>query len=180
MDYTPDEALSALIKVRDAFENAGVPVLLTGSTLLGIYRQKEILGYPELAFPYSDWNEDVAAKILSNLKYEVQHNETTVPFALLIFDIGKVHIEVQPIYILGDLAYKNLTEDKCLTWPKYMYAKENWGSLEFGGVKWNIPGDVENWMIHYYGTDWKVPDGNWGWGKASNIMYLKNSLSKEK
>lgn len=160
--------MNDLLTIKELFEEAKIPFLLTGSTLLGIYRDKNPLGLIEIAV----LRKDLTKKKLNALKklypFEMRGSGTMVDISIMDFDFVR-RIEVQPIYFLGAWAYKNLRDSECLIWPKHMY--EKWDMLEWEGQTWNIPSDVEKWLTFYYG-DWKSPNGSWNWAKASNYRRL--------
>lgn len=45
------------------------------------------------------------------------------------------------------------------TVPKHHF--EKLGSIEFYGVTFNIPSDVEDYLKHHYGGDWRTPKKGW-------------------
>lgn len=43
--------------------------------------------------------------------------------------------------------------------PKHFF--EELGTIEFYGMSFNIPSDVELYLIHHYGKDWRTPKREW-------------------
>lgn len=162
-----NQAEETMLELKEFLDKIELPFLLTASTLLGIYRDKTTLGRVEFSFLIKDFTPKKQKKLFKNGKFKKRASEN--PLFTIIDYHGKELIEIQPIYQIGDICYKNLSEDDCLVWPSYLY--ENWKKIEFIGVEWNMPSDPEKWLEIYY-NDWKTPRDKVDWQKAPNYKML--------
>ena len=67
------------------------------------------------------------------------------------------------INLTNNILKKNVTLLK-LTVPKKFF--ENLKTINFYGIKTNIPADIEKYLIFKYGKNWRIPDKKWLWKKT--------------
>ena len=61
-------------------------------------------------------------------------------------------------------------------WTIPMHYFEQLGSMEFYGMTFNIPNNLEEYLKFHYGQDWKIPKKEWTWWEDdSAIRVFKNS-----
>jgi len=66
-----------------------------------------------------------------------------------------------------------------VTVPKHYFEKLS--IIEFYGMKFNTPSDIEKYLEYRYGSDWKIPIKKWIWYKddgAVNLNWIGKKSSK--
>lgn len=161
LDY--DVLFKNLCDLEKQLNEAKIRWCLTASTLLGIYRdQRPIGGIQEIDYMAEDVNEkniDVIGK-----KGSDGESEHTIWY----FERDGGKVEVQGVYFIGDVAYKNLVDNRALIFPREVYGK--FKTKQWHDREWPIPEDTEKWLETYYG-DWQA-EHDFNWSHAKNLKYL--------
>lgn len=163
--------LPTLITVKKQLETLGLKPILIASTLLGIYRDKQLLGMPELAYLYEDWKDEYLGRWreIAGHPIGISKNDSLEPNCIFNTEEDGVYVEIHCIYRYGNKAYVNLTTDNCLVWPRRHF--DNLQEIEFADEKWYAPSDIENYLKRQYG-DWRTPQTS-SWYNAPNRRRLR-------
>ena len=149
-----------LCELGDILDKAKIRWCLTASTLLGVYRDGfPIGGIQEIDYLVEDVteeNKETVGKMTSS--GESEHTIWT-------FKDGEEKVEVQGVYFIGDVAYKNLVDNRTLIFPRECYG--TFKTKEWHGKEWPIPEDTPKWLESYYG-DWQKPQ-SFNWNAAKNL-----------
>lgn len=164
-----------MLDLEKIMDNLKVPWCLTASTLLGVYRDNQpIGGIQEIDYLADFMTDDKYATVQKLPEYggysdgEKDLSKQTIWY----FDKDGARIEVQAVYFVGDVAYKNLVGNDCLIYPKDCYGK--FKTKVWQNTEWPIPEDTEKWLETYYG-DWKVKS-DFNWNAAKNRKTLGDVL----
>ena len=57
--------------------------------------------------------------------------------------------------------------------PKHHFEKLE--TVDFYGIKFTIPSDVENYLECRYGKDWRIPKKEWKWWVEGAMPSLKSA-----
>lgn len=153
-----------------------VPFVLVCGTLLGLVREKQLIA-KDKDIDVAIWEEDLTEEALKGIK-ESEHfgHDTGGEYGRgqMNFEKDGIHFDIFVIHKKGDKAFFNPGGDKCLVWDYNVLDKSKWKSFEYLGRKWNVPAKPLKFLDSYYGKNWRIPDDNWGWHGASNLMILKD------
>ena len=47
-----------------------------------------------------------------------------------------------------------------------------WGTIEFYGMTFCIPSDVEDYLKYHYGESWRIPQKNWDWERDDGELKI--------
>ena len=164
-----------MLKWREILDTLDIPFYLNQSTAFGIYRDGENFENNrslDLGVLGSDLSIDLINEltITGHVSSEQSH-EREVKFGLRYFE--DAFVELQPVFFKNGKAFYNLHADLCLWWPEEYLLKEKWGKITYLGLEWNIPGQIEKYLAHYYG-DWKTPKDSWSWtSESKNLVTYK-------
>ncbi len=154
----PSHAPEILQEGCEALNKSQVKYCLMNGTLLGLYRDKQLIAH--------DRNLDVAV-----LEYE-DLNTILFNFFVAGFSIGRYAIRYgkpQQIVFYKDkvvfdiIFYKQHGEDIYSFGEKDLYFKHdlkhftNLQHLDFKGFSYPIPFNTERWLASTYGNNWKIP-----------------------
>jgi lipopolysaccharide cholinephosphotransferase len=65
-----------------------------------------------------------------------------------------------------------------ITTPKHYF--ENLGTIEFYGLTFNIPSDVEAYLKYHYGEDWKTPRKKWRWLEDDKARPIRAPVTSDR
>jgi hypothetical protein len=166
-----------IIQVRKILEKGNLPFSLMASTLLGIYRDGEPIGNYEFALRARDVNAEKMEKLKDLVNYGIRTSDSGIAIIDLPgFSENNNNLELHLIYFKNDYAYHNLSGDDCLVWPRKIW--EKWDKINWRGLEWNTPSDVEKYLEIYYGKTWREPR-SFSWHTAPNhfkLTEVKNNL----
>lgn len=166
--------LHRIIQAKKVMDEAKIPFCLMASTLLGIYRDGEPKGP---IYEFAALASDITKTRIARLeKLWPQNSKRRSETGLAILDLSGLsennnNFEVHLVYFKNGYGFHNLSSNECLVWPEYIWKKENWGKITWEGLEWNTPGDIENYLLQYYGKDWKTPQ-QFNWSHAPNKRFL--------
>ena len=146
-------------------KDLNIPYCLADGTLLGVYRDKKLIPH--------DTDIDISVVLPVNVDSIIRK------FTKHGFKIGRLPVaygQVQQVVFyknetLFDIIFYQKVGDKVLNFCEkdfyFMHDAhhyENYDKVEFEGFEFSIPQDVEGWLAHTYGDDWKFPKpkpANW-------------------
>ena len=171
----------AFLRGTQVLEDLGVDYVLCGGTLLGLYRGGEFLEHD------GDVDVDVLAEDIGSPKEFLKRLQSKVSptqgfvgyrenyFTITYTDIAEneVKFDIFMVFKDKDTRYRLFPNETRLVWPKHHYIKKDWGELEYEGKKYKIPADVEDWLVTFFGEDWRTPKAMWNWIQDSKNQEVK-------
>ena len=163
----------AFLRGTKILDELNIPYILCGGTLLGLYREGQLLGHDgdvdvDVLFENVGYPEEFLKKLESKVSPQ-QGKVTYRPnyFTITYEDIAEneVKFDIFVLFKSKDTRYRHFPSDTdggiYLTWSNSHY--QNQEEIEFEGKKYKIPGDTEGWLVTFFGEDWKVPKPVWNW-----------------
>ncbi|MDD5219999.1 MAG: LicD family protein [Candidatus Bipolaricaulis sp.] len=165
-----DKLDNTLLQGKAILEDVGLPYFLVGGTLLGIVREGGLLAHDkdvDVACLEEDLNEKTRKKMMKFKQFGgVSDSRGHYAFA---FD--EVPFDVFVMKKIGNRRCFNQSGVLGLWWPEEMIERP-WSEVEYRGIKWNAPKDIDGFLTHMYG-DWHVEDKNFQWN-ANSLNYLED------
>ena len=161
-------------KAKEILDGIELPFVLFGSTLLGIYREDKPIGSILEFVILKDDLTDAKMEALKQCGY--YHGWRNGNVGISIIDLEKLYDGMFELHIFrftDKYAYLNLTSDEVLFYPKEMWLRENWGTLNWRGKDYHTPKNVEEYLELQYGKDWKTPQES-SWGGSPSHAKLVN------
>lgn len=175
----------ALLEGTEKFEKLGIPYIITGGTLLGIYKDGDMLLHDNdididvLEEDLGD-RDELMKKLQDAFGNVVFHNnyytmQINVDGQEIPFDIFIVFHKGNKRFRWFNKLANSEYESPCLVWPEKFYYKDEWQEIEFADRKFPVPPNVEKYLEIFFGKDWRQPKANWSWpGSAANCLEYKN------
>jgi len=138
---------------------------LASGTMLGLYRERDFI----------EWDTDLDV-------------ETTQPVDVNLFIANGFHLhrimDSDRVYqhafikddVIFDIYYFYRENDELINYNDFGVAVQPYdlffprGKFEWRGVEWNVPNDIEKYLIFRYGEDWKTPKPKVAWGQQANHL----------
>lgn len=167
------QATENLLLFKGVMEGLDLPFFLMEGTLLGVYRNGDFiegdeddidLGMRSRYFTMSNVNDMTEA--LEAVGFELTKRFVHPDLGTLegvSYKRGENHIDVFPIHTKSDAAFMLAKGRGRPGFPPviaFVYPLEcfeSFDTIEFLGVKFNIPHDVEVFLAARYGENWRTP-----------------------
>lgn len=101
--------------------------------------------------------------------------------------IRKTELFLNPLplklrHFMADVIWSVMDRFDCIIpWviPKSYFEKLS--TIQFYGMEFKVPSDVEKYLEYHYGGDWKTPDKNWVWLRDDGAVNrnFKHKIAKE-
>jgi 3-oxoacyl-[acyl-carrier protein] reductase len=161
---------AAFVKFHELMKKIKEPYFLIGGTLLGCKREGHLLIHDkdiDIGFP----DEATLYRVVEKLKYENYFEGLSTPGGVRNGKLAwarkypgentQVAFELQAHYRQGDKVFYNRPmgpswpwrEGRC-EWPEHLFNK--FDSVEAYGLKWPTPSPIEEFLVSFYGSEWKV------------------------
>lgn len=159
-----DRARPVLLIIRERLNNANIPFFLCSGTLLGIYRDGDLLPYDkdmDIGVPW-EVDRDMITKVLTgDGEFETVQNRRNE------FDAKQRLIPVvhKKTGIILDMFFFEPAGDYYLCGfhhiPYPLLSKPHrfeLAPISWQGVEWMVPADCDQYLTDIYGPDWGTPD----------------------
>lgn len=169
--YKPMDSCSAfdnLVHAKKLLDELSVRCWLTDGTLLGYYRENQLLGHDtdiDMGCYISEYTDQIIHKFNEN-GWRFEHMFGCRAEGLeLTFSRKGVSLDLFFFYEEDDKywhgAWRGTDNKENLI--KYYYSRFNLVETEFGGNIFDIPENPEKYIITKYGKDWRTPVKEWDW-----------------
>lgn len=176
-----EQAWKNLIDFKEVLDKLAIPFCLANGTLLGAYREGDFISGDEedidLVIPNFFCNQ--AEKIFS----ELQKKGFGKPGRFYVkgrlegagiwrganrLDINFFHLKGNEVYEVHINKFPNNPKSYMVNvFPKHHF--EKFEKLNFKGVDFNIPSDIEHFLELKYGPNWKIPIPRDSWYGGKNL-----------
>ena len=164
-----------LLDFKEVMDRLKIPFALAHGTLLGAYRDKDFIPGDEIDTDISinEKYADRAPEIFNALenkgfnmekwwRYGDKFRCGTASRNGTFIDILVFHKKGNEVYHIGPKKPISNKEYTAFVYPAHCF--EKYEKLNFGGIEFNIPQNVEDFFMARYGKNWKTPQ-KWGlWG----------------
>ena len=150
--------------------SAGIPFWLTDGTLLGYFREGDLIEHDldaDLGLLIEDYSDNIIPAFKSagfDLKYVLGEKKQGLE---LSFIREGVKVDLFFFYREGGRlwhgAWKGLDKGRKRNHIKYYYEPFELREVEFLGGRFNIPADTEKYVETKYGPGWREPVMDWDW-----------------
>lgn len=164
-----DTLNKCLLEGGEILDKIGLPYMLIGGTLLGIFRDGHLLEHDydvDVAVLDEDLTEEVMKKIKAH-KSNKQYGHKQI-----VFTCNGRSFDIFPVHKKGNERYFNAT-DECLVWPAELF-ENGWGAVDYLGKEWNTPYNPIKYFDIMYG-DWRTVDKKFKW-QTSPCMKLVSDI----
>ncbi|XP_076451230.1 ribitol-5-phosphate transferase FKTN-like [Babylonia areolata] len=145
-------------------DRLGLPFWLSAGTLLGWYRQCDVVPYTndvDIEMRIQDYTPKMTgALVASGLKRLKQIGKVEDGFQLR-FGFGGIFIDIFFCYEEQDHVWWNMFSDSQKY--RYVFPKYSLRWTEFGGLRVRVPYPVEMYLTALYGQEWSKPVRMWNW-----------------
>ncbi len=178
-----------LVNAAEICRKLNIPCWLTDGTLLGYFRENQILSHDEdadLGCFIEDFSPKMTEVFLEN-GWQIKHVFGRIDLGLELSFIRKgVKLDIFFFYKEGDKLWHGawLQEKKKRRLIKYYYAPFKLKSVTFYGHSFLIPADTLKYVTTKYGNGWNVPQKNWDWAfgpanaQATDIRIPRNKKKR--
>ncbi|XP_067930100.1 ribitol-5-phosphate transferase FKTN-like [Watersipora subatra] len=165
------DAINALKIIKTRLDSIGTPFWLSSGTLLGWFRQCDIIPYSldvDIGIFIKDHPENLL-NILHNSSLRLEHKfglmEDSLQYA---FHIGNVKLDIFFFYLdeTSGTMWNGGTDYNTGEKFKYLFDKFTLCWTEFFGMKVRVPCDTEQYIRANYGDSWIEPVTKWEWNKS--------------
>jgi len=151
-----------LMHLKKIFDDAGIFFWLGDGLLLGLYRDGNMIEHDENDIDCGFWGKDIQKVIdcLPKLNEffrvrltRVKSNDGSIVLSL---KRNPCVMHVHSHFLEGDVVYKRTAKiyNRAMVFPKKVY--ENFSTIEWRGVKFNCPSNIELYLETRYGKTWRV------------------------
>lgn len=163
-----ENALKAINLIKARLDKFGVPFWLSSGTLLGWFRQCDIIPYTvdvDIGVFIKDHGDGLLEKLKAS-SLGLDHKFGKISDSLqYTFDMGKLKLDIFFFYEdkLTGKVWNGGTDYNSGEKFKYSFDKFTlcWSELE--GIKIRVPCDTELYIKANYGPNWFTPVKNWDW-----------------
>ncbi|RLC48109.1 MAG: hypothetical protein DRH57_02770 [Candidatus Cloacimonadota bacterium] len=161
-------AIENLADAKKILDNLNMRNWLTDGTLLGYYRENDIITHDkdvDIGCFIADYNDKIILKFIEN-DWNLENIFGRKDIGLeLSFRRNYIKLDIFFFYEEGKKYWHGawLKTDKGRNLIKYYYDKFDLKEIEFKGYKFNIPEDILKYIITKYGESWNQPRKNWDW-----------------
>ena len=167
---TIDNIRKGLVEANDVLRDIGVRVWLTDGTLLGYFRENDIIAHDfdaDLGCLIEDFSEEIISAFQKNgweLAYVWGEKKQGLE---LTFRKDQVKVDIFFFYKdedgrLWHGAWRK-HDKKSLNLIKYYYDPFELKEVDFLGSRFFIPKDTLKYVTTKYGKGWKTPQKEWNW-----------------
>lgn len=163
-----------LLKYGSFLDEIGLPFILIGGTLLGLIREKHLLGHDH-DVDVAVWIEDLTPKIIEAIKghQDFQHLTTSISGVGQLNLVHKtIHFDIFPFRQKENLIFLNQIHDECAVWPADVLEKSKPKKIRYLGRKWLIPSKPKKFLATCFGRNWRIPDKNYVWKNGPHYKRL--------
>lgn len=177
-ELTINDIKTGLIEANYILKNIGVKVWLTDGTLLGYFRENDLIGHDfdaDLGCLITDYSNEIISAFQNNdwvLAYVWGEKKQGLE---LTFQKDQVKVDIFFFYTENDGrlwhgAWKKY-DKKSVNLIKYYYDPFELKEVDFLGSKFFIPKDTLKYVTTKYGPGWKTPQKEWDWtfGPANSV-----------
>lgn len=162
------DATKAIQSIKNRLDNWEMPFWLSSGTLLGWYRQCDIIPYSvdvDVGAFITDHTSDLLRK-LKDSRLALEHKFGKVEDSLqYAFDMGDVKLDI--FFFYEDKVLKRMwnggTDYESGEKFKYIFEKFDLCWTEFFGMRVRVPCDPETYLKANYGPNWFTPAKSWDW-----------------
>lgn len=163
------KARKILLTAKAALDDLRIPFWISSGTLLGFYRQCDIIPYSmdvDIGVFISDYNDKII-KAFQDRKFKLKHKFGKLSEGFeLSFMMSNIKLDVFFLYDGGDHFWNggvSRNGTNTVIRFKYKFPKFTLCWTEFLDMKIGIPCETENYVKANYGPDWFKPVKYWDW-----------------
>ena len=169
-ELTINDIRKGLVEANEILKDIGVRVWMTDGTLLGYFRENDLIAHDfdaDLGCLIEDFSDEIISA-LQKRGWELAYVWGEKKQGLeLTFKKGQVKVDIFFFYTdedgrLWHGAWRK-HDKKLLNLIKYYYDPFELKEVEFLGTKFYIPKDTLKYVSTKYGPDWKTPQKEWNW-----------------
>jgi len=147
-----------LAECKNILESNGAPAILSGSALLGAYRDGDLVPwcYGAVLSSYKNNLQKNEDKIISDLKnsgFKIARHYTGDNYKIRV-DKGKFNIEIVGYIKNKKYFFRQLNDKKKIISKKFLLPP--FGEIQLRGETYKTPADIEGFLEFIY-QDWKTP-----------------------
>lgn len=163
--YETEDAATALIDLKNTLEPYDIKPFLISGTLLGYARENKILNFDkDVDVGIMGWKDQyqlVVALLESGLfKFSTRTVQNSETYFLPIIHIPtNQHMDIMFFHDEGDCFHVAIQRVFGVN-PKFRYSKFGLTEIEFLGVKFYAPDNIDQHLTENYGN-WRIPDPNY-------------------
>lgn len=170
-----EKCYDVLIKTVKFFDDNNIRYWLHAGTLLGLYRDKQLIEY-DTDIDLGMYDSDATA---SNFKHKFQQHMNSISMYLLKQDVSRHKYESQNRKIGVDLFffkkapkfYYHEAYQGCMSFPFECIDKQD--KLIIGEQTFSIPMYVETFLANMYGSTWNIKNSEFHKPKEYKNFYSK-------
>lgn len=165
-----DTVVRNLLGARSILSSLGITFWLTDGTLLGYFREGDIIGHDfdaDLGLFIENYSEEIIPAFKRggfDLKYVLGEKKQGLE---LSFIRDGVKLDLFFFYREGRRvwhgAWEGQDKGRRRNLIKYYYDAFDLEEIEFLGSRFNIPADTLKYVETKYGRDWRTPVKDWDW-----------------
>jgi len=160
-------AKAAISKAKKILDDLDIPFWLNGATLLGWFRQCDIIGHSQnvnFGIRASDYSEELVKRFEQDeflLLKKFGHPLDSFELRFLGYD--GVYVEVYAFYEEKNTLWSGGTQARDGRRYKFVYPKSDLCWSELLQMKIRVPCQARDYIEAAFGVDWMVPRKDWIW-----------------